>query len=36
MNQSTTRYTKTAKILHWLIAVAIFGMFALGWYMRVA
>jgi cytochrome b561 len=33
MNQSTTRYTKTAKILHWLIAVAIFGMFALGWYM---
>jgi cytochrome b561 len=33
MNQAATRYTKTAKILHWLIAVAIFGMFALGWYM---
>ena len=33
MNPSSTRYTKTAKILHWLIALAIFGMFALGWYM---
>ena len=33
MNQAATRYTKTAKILHWLIAIAIFGMFALGWYM---
>lgn len=33
MNQVATRYTKTAKILHWLIAIAIFGMFALGWYM---
>ena len=33
MNQSNTRYTKTAKVLHWLIAIAIFGMFALGWYM---
>lgn len=32
MNQ-TTSYTKTAKILHWLIAICIFGMFALGWYM---
>ena len=29
----TTRYTKTAVILHWLIAITIFGMFALGWYM---
>ena len=29
----TNRYTKTAVILHWLIAIAIFGMFALGWYM---
>lgn len=27
------RYTRTAVILHWLIAFAIFGMFALGWYM---
>jgi cytochrome b561 len=33
MNQVATRYTKTAKILHWLIALGIFGMFALGWYM---
>ena len=33
MNQTSARYTKTAKILHWLIAIAIFGMFALGWYM---
>ena len=33
MNQANTRYTKTAKILHWLIAIGIFGMFALGWYM---
>ena len=34
MNQAATRYTKTAKILHWLIAIAIFGMFALGWFME--
>lgn len=33
MNHDSTRYTKTAKVLHWLIAIAIFGMFALGWYM---
>jgi cytochrome b561 len=33
MNQATTRYTKTAVILHWLIALGIFTMFALGWYM---
>ena len=32
MNQ-TKRYTKTAVVLHWLIAIGIFGMFALGWYM---
>lgn len=31
--QHTNRYTKTAIVLHWLIAIAIFGMFALGWYM---
>jgi cytochrome b561 len=33
MNLTAARYTATAKILHWLIAIAIFGMFALGWYM---
>lgn len=27
------RYTTTAIILHWLIALGIFGMFAFGWYM---
>jgi cytochrome b561 len=31
---TTTRYTKTAVILHWLIAIAIFSMFALGWFME--
>jgi cytochrome b561 len=30
---NTNQYTKTAVILHWLIAIAIFGMFALGWFM---
>lgn len=29
----TQRYTTIAILLHWLIALAIFGMFALGWYM---
>ncbi len=33
MNQSISRYTKTAIILHWLIALGVFAMFALGWYM---
>ncbi len=33
MNQATTRYTKTAIVLHGLIALGIFAMFALGWYM---
>ena len=33
MNIAPTRYTKTAVILHWLIALGIFGMFALGWFM---
>ena len=28
-----SRYTKTAVVLHWLIAICIFSMFALGWYM---
>jgi cytochrome b561 len=29
----TNRYTKIAVVLHWLIAIGIFAMFALGWYM---
>lgn len=33
MIQPSTRYTKTAIILHGLIALGIFAMFALGWYM---
>jgi len=33
MTNNPSRYTKTAVILHWLIAIAILGMFALGWYM---
>lgn len=33
MNQASTRYTRTAIVLHWLIALGIFAMFALGWYM---
>ena len=33
MNLASTRYTKTAKFLHWLIALGIFFMFGLGWYM---
>ena len=33
MNNAPTHYTKTAVILHWLIALGIFGMFALGWFM---
>ncbi|MFZ3087073.1 MAG: cytochrome b [Methylotenera sp.] len=33
MNQPSTRYTKTAIVLHGLIALGIFAMFALGWYM---
>ncbi len=33
MNQAAARYTKTAIVLHGLIAIGIFAMFALGWYM---
>lgn len=33
MNQAATRYTRTAIVLHGLIALGIFAMFALGWYM---
>lgn len=29
----SNRYTKTAIVLHWLIALGIFGMLAFGWYM---
>jgi len=32
MKQSQ-RYSKIAVLLHWLIAIAIFSMFAFGWYM---
>ena len=30
---TNNQYTKTAIVLHWLIALGIFAMFALGWYM---
>ncbi len=33
MNQDSSRYTKLAVILHWLIALVVIAMFALGWYM---
>jgi len=33
MNQDSSRYTKPAVILHWLIALVVIAMFALGWYM---
>lgn len=33
MVQTSPSYTKTAIILHWLIAILIFLMFGLGWYM---
>ena len=33
MNNSTTRYTKTAVVLHWLIAIGVLFMLGLGWYM---
>ena len=29
-----THYTKTAKSLHWLMAILLFGMLALGFYMQ--
>ena len=28
-----TKYNKVAILLHWVIAVAIIGMFFLGWFM---
>ena len=33
MNNSNTRYTKTAVILHWLIAIGVLFMLGLGWFM---
>ncbi len=33
MQNNASSYTKTAIVLHWLIAIGIFGMFALGWFM---
>lgn len=33
MNQAPTRYTKVAIVLHALIALGIFAMFGIGWYM---
>jgi cytochrome b561 len=29
-----TRYTKTAVVLHWLVAGVVFGQFAFGWLMQ--
>ena len=29
-----TRYTRTAIVLHWLIALAVIGQFAWGWWMQ--
>lgn len=31
--QTSSRYTKTAVVLHWLIAIFLVGMFVLGWFM---
>ncbi len=33
MIQTSTRYTKTAVVLHWLIAIFLVVMFTLGWFM---
>ncbi|MSP86387.1 MAG: cytochrome b [Methylotenera sp.] len=33
MIQTSTRYSKTAIVLHWLIAIFIVVMFILGWFM---
>lgn len=33
MIQNATRYTKTAVVLHWLIAIFVVVMFAIGWFM---
>ena len=31
---ATTRYTRTAIFLHWLVAVLVLGQFSLGWLMQ--
>jgi cytochrome b561 len=31
---ATTRYTRTAIFLHWLVAVLVLGQFTLGWLMQ--
>ncbi len=33
MSDATQRYTLVAIVLHWLIALAVFGLFAIGWFM---
>lgn len=33
MNTASTTYTRTAIVLHWLIAAAVFAQIALGWWM---
>jgi cytochrome b561 len=33
MIQTSSRYTKTAVVLHWLIAIFLVVMFVLGWFM---
>lgn len=33
MSNTVSRYTKTAIVLHWLIAFGILCMFGIGWYM---
>lgn len=33
MNQASARYSKIAIILHWLVALGVFVMFVIGWYM---
>jgi cytochrome b561 len=34
MNPNPTRYTRTAITLHWLIAAAVLGQIAFGWYLE--
>ena len=35
MNLAPTRYTRTAMTLHWLIAAAVLGQIAFGWYLQL-
>jgi cytochrome b561 len=34
LGDGTTRYTRTAVVLHWLVAAVVFGQFAFGWLMQ--